>query len=206
MAAIEFTSNPGKTFLVSVRNPQNNYSLLASNIACTEVTTARYRASLGSLTGLVWIEAVAGATRTVGFADLDVPAANGYSDVIDAALENKINFSVLPGRDRSVPSSEAGEIVVYVNEIVTIARSVVDGNGNPMDLSVYGELQFVVEDARGINLDTSAVTIAGVEDDTYSFETTSAMTNRLGVFDYSLNEVGGARICGGKWIVRRRAL
>ena len=83
MSAIEFTSNPGKTFMVSVRNPANGYTLLASGIACTEVTSTRYRASLGSLAGLVWIEAIAGATKTVGFVDLDAPAANGYSDVVD---------------------------------------------------------------------------------------------------------------------------
>jgi hypothetical protein len=82
-ASIEFTSRPSKTFLVAVRNPANDYSSLASGIACTEIRPGRYRADLGSLVGIVWIEAVDGATRTVGFADLDNPAGNGYSDVVD---------------------------------------------------------------------------------------------------------------------------
>lgn len=113
MSGIEFTSNPGKTFLVSVRNPASGYVLLASGIACTEITSTRYRASLGSLTGLVWIEAAAGATKTVGFADLDAPSANGYSDVVDEmtglqAVSNQID---------SINTDIAGEVVTALSAV-----------------------------------------------------------------------------------------
>lgn len=83
MAAIEFTSRSGKSFVAAVYDPADDYALLDDAITCTEVVGGRYRASLGSLTGIVWVEAVDGAVRAVGFADLDSPAANGYSDVVD---------------------------------------------------------------------------------------------------------------------------
>jgi hypothetical protein len=83
MSQIEFTSTPGKSFVAVVKNPAADYATLATGISCTEVSAGRYRANLGSLTGLVWIEATSGATKSVGFADLSNPAANGYSDVVD---------------------------------------------------------------------------------------------------------------------------
>ncbi len=85
MSAIEFTAPSGKTFVIAeVRDPSNNYTLLASSISATEITAFRYRASLGSLSGLVWIKATAGATSVVGFADLENPdATTGHSEVYD---------------------------------------------------------------------------------------------------------------------------
>lgn len=83
MAAIEFTSSPGKSFTVVVRNPASSYASLATGIACTEIAATRYRATVGSLTGVVWIEATAGATKAVGFSDLDNPEPTGYSEVTD---------------------------------------------------------------------------------------------------------------------------
>jgi hypothetical protein len=208
MAAIEFTSSPGKTFTVVVRDPANGYASLATGISCTEISATRYRATVGSLTGLVWIEATAGATKATGFADLDRPAANGYSDVSDSPSANSV-ITVLPGRDRAVADAAASSITVKLGEIITIARSVVDANGLPMDLSGFTNLQFVVQDARGLDLAVVAhasITISGTSHDTYSFVTPSGFTAKLGVFDFSLNQVGGGQIVGGKWIVLRRAV
>jgi hypothetical protein len=118
-------------------------------------------------------------------------------------------IAVLPGRDRAVADAGASTITVKLGEIITIARGVVDANGQPMDLSGFTNLQFVVQDARGVDLATvnhADITISGVDDDTYSFVTPSAITAKLGVFDFSLNQVGGAQIVGGKWIVLRRAV
>ena len=85
MAAIEFTSSPAKTFILVIKDPLNAYATLATGISSTEVTPGRYRATyVGS--GVVWIEATAGATKALGFADLDRPAANGSSDVVDVIL------------------------------------------------------------------------------------------------------------------------
>ena len=72
--------------MVTVRDPNANYTALATGIACTEVAPGRYRSNVGSLTGLKWIEAIAGATRCLGFADLSSPASNGYAHVIDALV------------------------------------------------------------------------------------------------------------------------
>jgi len=211
MAAIEFTANPGKTFVLEVKDPDDAYASLATGIACTEISATRYRATVGALTGVVWIEAVAGATKAIGFADLDNPGENGYSDVVDSqpAAAVATVVSVLPGRDRAVADAGASVITVKLNEIVTIARSVVDANDAAMDLSGYTNLQFVVQDARGLDVAVIAhadITISGTDNDTYSFVNTSAMTAKLGVFDFSLNEVSGGQIVGGKWIVLRRAV
>lgn len=135
-------------------------------------------------------------TSTVSF-DLQVIA------ISDGGL------AVLPGRDRAVADANASTITVKLGEIITIARGVIDANGQPMDLSGFDNLQFVVQDARGLDLatvDHADITISGADDDTYSFVTPSAMTAKLGVFDFSLNQVGGAQIVGGKWIVLRRAV
>ena len=86
MSGIEFTSRPGKTFTLVARDSADDYASLATGISCTEVAAGRYRASLGSLAGIVWIEATAGAIKAVGLADLNNPATNGYSDVVDSIL------------------------------------------------------------------------------------------------------------------------
>ena len=119
------------------------------------------------------------------------------------------DIAVLPGRDRAVTDAGASTITVKLNEVITIARAVVDANGQPMDMSGFTNLQFVVQDARGLDLatvDHADITISGADDDTYSFICPIEMTSRLGVFDFSLNQVGGGQMVGGKWIVQRRAV
>jgi hypothetical protein len=133
----------------------------------------------------------------------------GYLTLRIITLEVTGGIAVLPGRDRAVADAGESTITVKLGEIITIARAVVDANGQPMDLSGFSNLQFVVQDARGVDLATVAhadITISGADDDTYSFVTPSGMTAKLGVFDFSLNQVGGGQIVGGKWIVLRRAV
>lgn len=119
-AIVEFTSNPGKTFLISAYDPETSV-LLATGIECVEIRAGRYRASLGSLTGVVWIEAVAGATLTVGFADLSNQDGNGYSEVTD---------------DRTSPRKISNQITSLGDGI---AESVVIGLGGvePRIISAY---------------------------------------------------------------------
>lgn len=82
---IEFTSRPGKTFVAAIKDPTDAYAAMATGIACTEVSAGRYRLST-NLTGIVWLDAVSGTVRAIGFADLDNPEANGYSNAVDAVL------------------------------------------------------------------------------------------------------------------------
>jgi hypothetical protein len=82
---IEFTSRPGKTFVASIKDPADDYAAMATGIACTEVSPGRYRLST-ALTGIVWLDAVSGAVRAIGFADLDNPESNGYSNAVDAVI------------------------------------------------------------------------------------------------------------------------
>lgn len=140
---------------------------------------------------------------------VDDAGNRGYLTLRIISLEVTGGIAVLPGRDRAVADAGESTITVKLGEIITIARAVVDANGQPMDLSGFSNLQFVVQDARGVDLANVAhadITISGANDDTYSFVTPSGMTAKLGVFDFSLNQVGGGQIVGGKWIVLRRAV
>lgn len=137
---------------------------------------------------------------------VDDAGNTGELTLVIVEFTSASGIAVLPGRDRAVADAGASTITVKLGEIITIARGVVDANGQPMDLSGFNNLQFVVQDARGVDLATvnhADITISGV---TYSFVTPSAMTAKLGVFDFSLNQVGGGQIVGGKWIVLRRAV
>lgn len=133
----------------------------------------------------------------------------GELTLVIVEFASATEFAILPGRDRAVADAGASTITVKSGEIITIARAVVDANGLPMNLSGFTNLQFVVQDARGVDLavvNHDSITVSGANSDTYSFVTTSAMTAKLGVFDFSLNQVGGGQIVGGKWIVLRRAV
>lgn len=140
---------------------------------------------------------------------VDDAGNTGELTLVIVEFASASGIAVLPGRDRAVADAGASTITVKLGEIITIARAVVDANGQPMNLSGLGNLQFVVQDARGLDLarvNHADITISGADDDTYSFVTPSGMTAKLGVFDFSLNQVGGGQIVGGKWIVLRRAV
>jgi hypothetical protein len=99
---IEFTSRAGKVFTAAVLK-SSSYATLETVTTITEVTPGRYRLATNR-TGVVWMEATAGATKAYGWADLDRPALNGYAEVVDslgsrAAIE-KLDAIKGPG-DRS---------------------------------------------------------------------------------------------------------
>lgn len=81
-SGIEFTASPGTSFASwNLKNPIN-YALLASGGGISEPTPGRYRFAT-SQTGVVWVEATAGPTMALGFADMDNPEISGYSEVTD---------------------------------------------------------------------------------------------------------------------------
>ncbi len=118
--------------------------------------------------------------------------------------------NVLPGRDRGLPQSGRSRIVVSQGELITIARQVVDGNGNPMNLAGR-TLQFIIQDARGVDIAViphSSITVSGTNNDSYSFTMTAECSARAGNFSYWLNDVGAskAELVTGDWIVKPRPL
>lgn len=117
---IEFTSTPGKTFVVIVRDPGANYAALATGIASSEISPGRYRANVGTLAGLVWIEATAGATRCLGFADLDSPAASGFAHVVDALVA----VDVAAIADAVADAVNAAGVALSPGDISSIALAV----------------------------------------------------------------------------------
>ena len=153
MSAIEFTTNESKLFTITeVRNPANNYSLLASNISVDEITGFRYRASLGSLSGVVWIKAVAGATKVVGFADLNNPNAWGYSEVVDQILNlsstgpgaNSLSVAVGNGS-----SAVAGVIVNVKQGSLVVAWGYTNGAGHVTFNLAAGTYSIAVQSQAG---------------------------------------------------------
>jgi hypothetical protein len=130
-------------------------------------------------------------------------------DAIEAqTLDNKT--IVLPGRDRALPQSIRGQIIVALGELITIARQVVDANGNPLNMSGR-TLQFVIQGAQGVDvaaIPSASITISGANSDTYSFTVPSSASAKVGNYTYSLNDVGAtkAQLASGDWIVQSRPL
>lgn len=217
MSQIEFVASQGYSFTVSLRNPNAAYASLATGLAVTQVTPGVYRCNTGSVTGVVYVEATAGALRVVGFANLDEPGANSYSEVFDTLAEAEaagesltVNVNVLPGRDRGLPQSNRGRIVIAQGELITISRQVVDGNGAAMNLSGR-TLQFIIQDARGVDVaivPNSSITVSGTGNSTYTFVVPIEASARAGNFSYWLNDLGAskAELAKGDWIVEARPL
>jgi hypothetical protein len=137
MAAIEFTSNPGKTFVLSVKDPLDSYASLATGISSTEVSSTRYRATLTSLTGVVWIEAVDGSTKAVGFANLDSPSANGYSEVTDdLSVASTGVFSGVVVTTEDDPSLANKTVYRGDTIVVSVLYTELDGDNEPIPVSV----------------------------------------------------------------------
>lgn len=212
MSAIEFTANAGKTFSVQLYNATTGASIGSAITGITDGTTPTlYRASTGSAEGLAYVVATTTNLRVAGYTNLSNPAINGYSQLRDSIAEvESAVITVLPGRDRGLPQSNRGRIIIAESELITISRQVVDGNGSPLNLSGR-TLQFVIQDARGIDIAVVAnasIAVSGTNSDTYSFAIPSAASARVGNFTYALNDIGPtkAEIAKGDWIVESRPL
>lgn len=138
---------------------------------------------------------------------IEPPASDAYR--LDTyPLSQMLN--VLPGRDRGLPQSNRGRIVVAQGELITISRQVVDGNGAAVNLSGR-TLQFIIQDARGVDVAVvphSSITVSGTGNSTYSFAVPTAGSARVGNFSYWLNDLGAskAELARGDWIVEARPL
>lgn len=87
MSQAEFIVQPGYVFTAALRNPYASYAQLATGLSVTEVVPGVYRFNCGSVAGVVHVECVAGALRVVGYANLNKPNDNGYSEVVDTLQE-----------------------------------------------------------------------------------------------------------------------
>lgn len=154
-----------------------------------------------------WTFAVSGASYLV-YQRVGGSPANTDIHVGDA--EQAVAAAVLPGRDRGPAGRFRSVIVIAQNELITISRQVLDGNGNPMNLSGR-TLQFVIQDARGNDVaivPNADITISGTNNDTYSLAVPTNASLKSGNFSYALNQIGGgnAKLVSGDWIVEARPL
>lgn len=102
-SGIEFTSSPGKVFTAWVLKSPTGYATLASGGTITEVTSGRYQFAT-TQTGVVWVEATAGATKAIGFADLDNPESSGYAEVTDERPSQRSIANQIDGLSSITPS------------------------------------------------------------------------------------------------------
>ncbi len=85
MSAIEFSAQAGKTFSVQLYSATTGAPIGAAITGVTDGTAPTlYRASTGSNSGIVYVVATATNLKVAGFANLDKPAASGFSAVLDS--------------------------------------------------------------------------------------------------------------------------
>lgn len=112
MSQIEMVGSGGYTLTVDVSDPSANYASLAAGLTVTEVTSTVYRASLGSLSGLVYCLFKVGSIRfSAGYANLDSPGVNGYSEVFDTLEQARAATELLkvPRADAVLASGGAAQ-------------------------------------------------------------------------------------------------
>jgi hypothetical protein len=182
MSQIEMIGQAGFSLTVDVRDPLANYASLATGLSVTEITPTVYRAALGSLDGLVHCLFKAGAVRfAAGYANLDEPGENGYSDVFDTLGEaesagQSLSVTVLPSQVQQNPRNKSSTLKLYVGETITVSHQVLDANGSPVTLTGM-TLLLVIEDRQGNVIASITPTISG---STFSGVITSPVTQKSG--------------------------
>lgn len=87
MSQIEFIGSAGYPFTVELKNPQLAYASIVAGLAVTSPSPGVYRCNTLTHAGIVFVVATAGALNVVGFANLDKPSVNTYSEVFDTLAE-----------------------------------------------------------------------------------------------------------------------
>lgn len=82
MANFEFVAPAGFAWTIELRDPLNDYAVVQSGIAASEVVTTLYRAT-ATVSGVVYMIAVAGVARISGYINLGVTNPNGYCEVFN---------------------------------------------------------------------------------------------------------------------------
>ncbi len=210
--SLEFSAQQGLTFTAIARSIGSFSGGTPADSVTHQSGTDRYLATFNT-------NLSAGSKRLDYFLG-GVPFGSEIYDITDSngtfqpRSEASVNVAapmvtVLPGRDRAIPRSNRGQIILKLQEEIVISRAVVDGNGNPVNLQGR-TLQFVIQDARGTDVavvETNAISISGTNHDTYSFTVPAAATARVFNGEYALNDVTAkSNLAEGDWIVQRRAL
>lgn len=117
MSAIEFTAPPSMTFTVQLYDSVSN-TAVGSPVAATEASPGRYRATVTPASGIVYVVATGTNYSIIGYANLDYPGNNGYSEVLDnyedAALAGTIQ-PVPPAED--IQPGDVREGVTYLDSL-----------------------------------------------------------------------------------------
>ncbi len=210
--AVEFFAPTGKTFSVQRYNAVDGTTIGTAITVSSDSPPTRYRFTTTG-TGVILVVATSGNLRVAGYANLDRPDDSGVCKLFDsyeaAVATTTVSINVLPGSDKGIARGSRGEIVVLLQEEITISRTVVDANNAPVDLRGR-TLEFVIEDARGNDvavISNTDIDVSGTDHNTYSFTVPAAASATVGNFEYALNDVGNsANLAIGNWIVKKRAL
>jgi hypothetical protein len=180
MPGIEFTSRPGKTFIAAIKDPNDDYAVLATGIAMTEISPSRYRGAYNG-SGVVWVQAVAEATTAVGFADFDSLQENGYAEVSDSV--SKTSVTVLPLVAVERERQKANVIPLFVGEQATTSVTVKSTNGSTVDITGK-TLSLKIETQQKSPVASLAVTVTTPR--SFTFIPTSSVTSSPRTLEWAL--------------------
>lgn len=184
---IEFTSRVGKAFTAWVIK-STSYATIESGTTVTEVSPGRYRVDTTADSGKVWFEATAGATKAYGWADLDNPGANGFSDVVDSLSSGAGGVTVLPLNSAVQDRVDGTTINLFYGEVISVAIAITNAAGQAVSLA--GKTLAIVIEGRS-RIDRAVVGNADIAKtgNTITFTPPIGITSKVGQKKWSLRDV-----------------
>lgn len=117
MSAIEFAAASEQTFTAQLYNGITS-APIGGVLAVTELSPTRYRIDTGAQTGIVYVVATSPDAEVVGYANLNVPGPNGFSELLttyDAAYDLGSAGPAPPLED--IQPSDVREGITYLDSI-----------------------------------------------------------------------------------------
>jgi hypothetical protein len=163
MSQIEFVVQPGYSFTAALYDPYDDYAVLATGLAVTHLGNGVYRRDTGSVTGIVYMVATAGALRVVGYANLDEPGENTFSEVFDTLAEAEA--AGVGGFSELVDAIDLLNAKIQTGVITVVSPVNTDGSVNPIVigddyLTVNGRsIDVFIDPIPGVAVETATCTL-----------------------------------------------
>lgn len=190
MSGIEFTSRVGKAFTAWVIK-STSYANLESGTTVTEVSPGRYRVDTTADSGKVWFEATAGAVKAYGWADLDAPGENGFSDVVDSLSTGpggSTSVTVLPLNSAVQDRVDGTTINLFYGEVISVAIAITNAAGQAVSLT--GKTLAIVIEGR-TRIDRAVIDNANIArtGNTITFMSPAGIVSKVGQRKWSLRDL-----------------
>ncbi len=189
MSGIEFTSRVGKAFTAWVLK-STSYVTIESGTTVTEVSPGRYRVNTTADSGKVWFEATAGPVKAYGWADLDNPGANGFSEVVDSlnAAGGSTAVTVLPLNAAVQDRVDGTTINLFYGEVISVAIAITNAAGQAVNLA--GRTLAIVIEGR-TRIDRAVIANGNIArtGNTITFMSPAGIVSKVGQKKWSLRDV-----------------